>query len=332
VSYLHQKYANIGHELYVELFEPLVPYLKNKALVIVPGGVLGNLPFDALLASQAEQYDVFDRHDYLVRSYQISYAYSATLLREMKEGGRKKGRFLGFAPSYRGDTLNVRSDPWRAILGKLRFNRDEVIAIQKIMGGDIFLDTAATEARFLEKAPAAGIIHLATHAKANDRNSDYSYLAFYQIQDSLENELVFVKNLYNLRIRAALVVLSACETGVGELQRGEGVISLARGFSYSGAASIVTTLWSIDDGASAEIMVSFYRYLKKRLPKDEALRNAKLDYLNRKKNTNLSHPLFWAAFTPVGDMSPVKTGYGWWAYALLTVSLLGFLYWQPWRK
>jgi CHAT domain-containing protein/tetratricopeptide (TPR) repeat protein len=323
---LNQKYANIGHELYQLIFEPVQPFIHNERLVIIPGGVLGYLPFEALLTAPATDYNRFDTQDFLLKKYQISYCYSATLLQEVR---RKKGsgdRFVAFAPSYGGDTLNIRSDPWKAILGSLKYNQQEVKNIQKIMGGKAYLNGRATEAQFIKSASGADILHLATHGKANDQHGEYSYLAFYQTSDSVENELVFVKDLYNMRLRASLVVLSACETGVGEFQRGEGIVSLARGFFYAGASSIVTTLWSIDDNASAEIMVSFYKNLKDGLPKDEALRAAKLDYLGRMQNTNRSHPLFWAAFVPVGNMEPLPaSGMPWWGW-IIVVLAVGFLF------
>lgn len=308
-AFLSQKYANLGHELYSLIFEPVQPLLGTRNIVIVPGGTLGYLPFDALLSSAPESYSDFDNHHYLIRDYQFSYAYSATLLKEMREGSTnwRRGGFLAFAPTYAGDSLNLRSDdPWRAVLGRLKYNVAEVENIQSIMGGEIRTGEDATEANFLSLAPKAGILHLAVHAKSNDEHGEYSYLAFFQTVDSVENELVFVKDLYNMRIRAALVVLSACETGIGELQRGEGIISLARGFSYAGAASIVTTLWSIDDNASAEIMLLFYEKLRAGATKDEALRSAKLTFLENRQGSNASHPLYWAAFMPVGDMSPLS--------------------------
>lgn len=309
VAFLSQKYANLGHELYQLLFEPIRAQLTGNQVVILPGGVLGYLPFDALLARPPVENSSFDTHDYLVRHYQFSYSYSATLHKEMlgRNSNWKRGGFVAFAPVYGGDSLNMRrDDPWRAVLGNLKFNQSEVKSIQNIMGGQAYLDTAATELHFMEAAPNAGILHLAVHAKSNDEHGEYSYLAFFQTLDSIENELVFVKDLYSMRIKAALVVLSACETGIGELQRGEGIVSLARGFSYAGAASIVTTLWSIDDFASSEIMQLFYEKLKDGETKDAALRSAKLAYLDRRKGSNASHPLYWAAFIPVGDMAPLK--------------------------
>ena len=331
-EYLNQKYANIGFELYQLIFEPVKPFLKTKDVVIIPGGVLGYLPFDAMLSTPTEDYDNFDHHPYLIQDYQFSYCYSASLLKEMtgQRDGWRRGGFVAFAPSYSGDSLTIRSDPWRAILGQLRFNITESLAIQEIMGGKVFKDSSATEANFRRFAPRAGILHLAAHAKANDEHGEYSYLAFYQTLDSIENELIFVKDLYTMRIRAALVVLSACETGIGELQRGEGIVSLARGFSYAGAASIVTTMWSVDDNASAEIMKAFYQNLKTGEPKDMALRTAKLEFLNRKRGTNATHPLYWAAFVPVGDMSPLGSGWlGWWWLLLPVVAMpLTYIWWK----
>ncbi len=325
VEYLNQKFANIGHELYQLIFEPVRPALRNQQLIIVPGGVLGYLPFDALLATPSNRNEDFYGHDYLIRHFQFSYSFSATLLKEMMErrSNWKQGGFMAFAPSYSGDSLTIRSDPWRAVLGRLQFNVPEALAIREIMGGRVFLDTMATEENFRKFAPKAGILHLAAHGKANDEHGEYSYLAFYQSLDSIENELIFVKDLYTMNIPASLVVLSACETGIGELQRGEGIVSLARGFSFAGAASIVTTLWSIDDSASAEIMKSFYTNLRTGESKDAALRQAKLAYLNHRKNSNAAHPLYWAAFTPVGDMEPLSEPTRWWLWLLIFLGFMG---------
>jgi len=102
-----------------------------------------------------------------------------------------------------------------------------------------------------------------------------------------------------------MVVLSACETGTGEFQRGEGIISLARAFSYAGAKSIVTSLWSINDQSSYRIMDSFYKNLQDHQTIDQALMNAKRTYLQQ-NNGKYAHPAYWSAFIPIGDMNAVK--------------------------
>ncbi|MCB0617025.1 MAG: CHAT domain-containing protein, partial [Phaeodactylibacter sp.] len=181
----------------------------------------------------------------------------------------------------------------------------------------------ATRERFLADAPHYSIIHLATHAKANDEEGEYSYLAFTEIPDSLQNELLYAKDLYSLRLQAEMVVLSACESGVGELRRGEGVISLARGFSYAGAKSLVTTLWRVSDRESAVLMQLFYRQLKEGKPKDEALRVAKLQFIDQ-NNGARAHPFFWGAFILSGDMAPIAVDQP--TFTLLGFALLGVLF------
>jgi CHAT domain-containing protein len=117
--------------------------------------------------------------------------------------------------------------------------------------------------------------------------------------------LLTAAELYNLNINADLVVLSACETGVGELLRGEGVISLARAFAYAGAKSIVASLWSVNDQSTMQIMENFYVELKAGKPKNIALANAKRNYLTQNPGIQ-AHPFFWAAFIGLGDMTALK--------------------------
>ena len=102
-------------------------------------------------------------------------------------------------------------------------------------------------------------------------------------------------------------MLSACETGIGKLQRGEGIISLARAFAYAGAKSIFTTLWKVDDEKTKDLVIDFYKYLKVGKAKDEALHLAKLDFLKKNKGKGAAnHPFFWAGMIGIGDMRPLN--------------------------
>lgn len=328
LDFLNQKYANIGYELYRILFQPIEPALAGKSLVIVPGGVLGYLPFEALLTELLQTDDDFSHHPYLLNRYQISYSYSATLLKEMSQkGDRASHGLLAIAPKFDQQKTLVPSDPRQIELGKLEHNREEAEAVCSIVGGSLLADSLATEQAFYDLAPKYSVLHLATHGFTNDQWGEYSYLAFTQIPDSIENELLFVKDLYQMRLRAQMVVLSACNTGVGELQRGEGIISLARGFFYAGAVSIITTLWQVDDQSTSQIMQYFYGNLKAGMTKDAALWQAKRTYLGN-CNKIRAHPLFWAAFVPVGNMEALDLGGGWalWQWGLLFggVLVLGF--------
>jgi len=325
-----------SQQIYQNVFQPIEKQIKlSEKLIIVPDGILGYLPFEALLRSGSSDNTLHKDHKYLIEDYLISYAYSATLLKEMqdKKGGKAKGNFIAFAPSFDekellADASSTRGiDELRGTLTPLKYNIPEVENLQKLIGGKIFTDTAATQLAFMEQAPNYKVIHLATHGKANDLIGDYAYLAFAEIEDSLENELLYNRDLYGIRLNADMVVLSACETGIGELRRGEGIISLARGFSYAGAKSIMTSLWSVNDGATKELMESFYTYLKEGLSKDVALRKAKLDYINNNPHSE-AHPFYWAAFIPIGDMQPIyfSNPIKWWLWGGVSLFLLTSLF------
>lgn len=302
------KYTGIACALYNKLIAPVRNFLTPE-LTIVSDGVLGYLPFEALLVERPVRPDRFHECHYLLQDYIISYAYSATFQREMlnKEHYTKATRPLAaFAPYYSGDTtllanLYTRDNTMRNDLRPLKHSGEESYSISKIMEGDLFISKDATEDRFISVAGKYQILHLATHGQVNDHLSDYSFLAFTEQKDSVENELLYIRDLYNLHLNADLVVLSACETGIGELQRGEGVISLARAFAYAGAKSIITTMWSVDDAKTKDLMIAFYSNLKTGMPKNVALTKAKRDFLKKHLGTN-AHPFYWAAFIGIGDM------------------------------
>ena len=214
---------------------------------------------------------------------------------------------LGMAPFSTTDTtlmpdLFTFTEGGRAEIMPLKYSGQEVANITKLMKGTSIYGKKATEQKFMELAPTYRIIHLASHSKVNPQSSNYSFLAFSEIKDSIENELLYVRELYNLSLNADMVVLSACETGLGEIQRGEGIISLARAFSYAGAKSIITTLWQVNDQKTKILMIDFYKYLRRGLPKQEALWRAKLDFMRKTS----SDPYFWAGFIGIGNMMPIQ--------------------------
>ncbi len=333
------QYARAAHALYVKLFEPVRDFLAGyRELVIVPDGELGYLPFDVLLTEAAQNPESHRTHRYLMQKHRISLAYSATLLRDMRDKQHTRApakSFLGVAPSFPGGVpdsamLASRGLPVRLYQnrpGRLFQNQAEVAAIQAELGGTALTGPDATEAQFMQQAGDYRILHLSTHGEADDEAGDYSYLAFTEQDDSLENEFLFNRELYNLRLNADLVVLSACKTGVGELKRGEGVISLTRGFAYAGAKSIVTSLWAVEETPTKMLMEQFYGNLKAGMSKDSALLEAKRAMLQ----SNYPEPFYWAAFVPVGDMAPVPADayFRWW-WLLAGSSVVFLLVW--WRR
>lgn len=310
-------YAQAAHVLYEKLIAPVAPLIpKNGNVIIAPDGVLGYVPFDALLAGSPENPERYYSHDYFGNHHPISYAYSATLLREMRDKQHKNppGQpMLALAPFFQGnpDALLTWTDAAAEALG-LSGTRDSISAlpasgqeIKVVAGpfkGQTWYGAKATIDSFQRHAGQYRILHLSTHGKANDRVGDYAWLAFAQPGDTLGFDKFYVKDIYNLSLNADLVTLSACETGIGQLKRGEGIISLARAFAYAGAKSIVTTLWPVNDARTGELMRLFYRNLHKGMDKDTALWQAKKDFIQQHKKDGGAHPYFWSGFIPVGDM------------------------------
>jgi CHAT domain-containing protein len=306
-----QQYTEAATTLYDKLIAPVQPLLP-KRLYIVPDGVLGYVPFEALLLRADARSERFHLHHYFGKEHIISYAYSATLLREMREKKHRKepkGNILAMAPFYRGDArkLSEAIAPGEALLAlrsdtlsPLPHSGDEALRIARAYSGKHLLGREATKAAFEREAADYRILHLSTHGVADDRVGDYAWLGFARSGDEFQFEKLYVRDIYNLSLNADLVVLSACQAGIGKLQRGEGIISLSRAFAYAGAKGIITTLWSVDDKRTKDFMLAFYGHLRK-MPAAEALWQTRHDFLT-KRTGEAAHPYFWAGFIGVGDM------------------------------
>jgi CHAT domain-containing protein len=294
---------------------------EKKRLVIVPDKELCYLPFEALVADlQAGRY--------LIQAYSISYAYSGKLLRHSAEVQPKDGKvsILAMAPFAYGMGMKKTALRDEITEPPLYASGDEVTQI----GGQVYKDQDATKERFLQQANGYDIVHLATHAKANNTDPLHSFVAFHRQQaPSGSSYRLYAQELYNLRLeKLKLVVLSGCETGGGKLVQGEGIMSLARAFAYAGCPSIVTTLWRAEDRTTAAIATRFHHHLKAGEPKDEALRLAKLDYLDSQKHYRLRSPVYWANFIFIGDTVPVyntSSIYWWWASGAVLMGVFIFL-------
>ena len=161
---------------------------------------------------------------------------------------------------------------------------------------------------FIANAPHFDIIHLAMHGFSDDKQSLNSGLVFSKnAADTAANaEILRGYDILNLPLQARLAVLSACNTGDGEIRRGEGVMSLARAFSMAGCTSEIMSLWSIPDKTTSEIMTDFYANWRNGIPKDVALQRAKRAYLQR-TTPQFTLPNYWAATVVIGDLSAIET-------------------------
>ena len=174
--------------------------------------------------------------------------------------------------------------------------------ISDIVRGRFFLGHKASKQHLWRLAEQYGIVHLATHASANTQDPTQSWIAF--AGDTTSCDLLHVEDLYTQYLPASMVVVSACEGAYGVYASGEGAMSVARGFAYAGAASIVTSLWQVNDEATADMMKRYYTYLRDGMTKSKALRQAKLDYLHDEHRKKIEqHPAWWSAFIVIGNDS-----------------------------
>ncbi len=292
-------FPDLAFTLYSQLFQEL-DLAGISDLLIVPDGWLWYVPFECLMQRPAAPSQDYRTYDYLLRQSAISYTYALSMLDDRNRRNQAHGyALLALAPAFDGQPGLIADRS--TTFSKLDFNEAEVDKISQLLSGHKMVGNVAKLNEFAALAPKARLLHLATHAEANDESGDYSYLAFSPSQAGEVPELLYVKDVYNLNLNADMVVLSACETGLGELQRGEGLIGLGRAFSYAGAASIVTTLWKINDATTASLMEYFYSNIRAGERKDIALQQAKLSFISQQAN-RAAHPYYWAAFVPLGNM------------------------------
>ncbi|MCF6342338.1 MAG: CHAT domain-containing protein, partial [Bacteroidales bacterium] len=206
---------------------------------------------------------------------------------------------IAFAPEYK--QLRTGGGGGLSLLPNSGNEAKEVTAV---FGGKAYLGEDATKPRFLKEALDYRIIHLAMHTWINDSLPMFSELLFYEDAGKASSGKLYTYEVFGLKLAAELVVLSACNTGSGRLQKGEGIMSLARGFKYAGVPSIILTLWEVQDKATSGIMKQFYLYLKEGDSKDVALQKAKLDFLDN-ANRLKSHPYYWSSFLITGDAEQI---------------------------
>jgi CHAT domain-containing protein len=267
--------------LYAAVFAPLVPYVRHSHLIIVPHGPLHYLPFAALYDGSARRY--------LAETYTLTLAPSASAL-----------RFVLAKRKPIAAPLLVLGDPD----GSLPHAGQEARTAAGIYGGTARLGGEARESRLHQEAAQAGLIHLAAHASYDPVQPLFTLIELApgggaSRQHEHADGRLHVYEVYGLDLKnASLAVLSACDTALGPRSAGDDIIGLPRAFLYAGAPSVVTTLWPIDDAATAFFMETFYRRLQAGAAKAEALQAAQGETL---KQESWREPYFWAAFTLTGD-------------------------------
>jgi CHAT domain-containing protein len=317
-------YINSAYYLYEKLIQPVSRKLVGKSLTIIPHDKLSYVPFDALISEKPDTLRMnFRDLKYLIRDYSINYGYSATLVYDAIKKKRAARRLLIFSPEYNYQEARKDIETGKTYhLSPLPGSKNEIKAISNYISADSFTDQNAQESTFKKDAGNFDILHLAMHTIINDSIPMLSKLVFSTpLVNSPDDGNLNAYEIYNMKLNARLAVLSACETGSGKLQGGEGVMSMARGFIYAGCPSVIMTLWQVEDKSGVKIMDDFYRYLSKGKRKDEALRMAKLNHL---KNSDplTAHPHFWLGYVSIGNAEPLYTSNDVYFVIFLLITLL----------
>jgi CHAT domain-containing protein len=255
------------NKLYQALFNPIQDLLDGvEQLIIVPHGPLHYLPFHAL----------YDGRQYLLQSFEVSYLPASSLLKYCQTAEKAESGLLALGYSSNG---------------RLPHAAHEAQSIAQKWHGKAIVEQAATLANLHQNPGQYRIIHLATHGEFRPDNPLFSGL-------SLADGWLTTLDIFNMRLKASLVTLSACQTGRSVVGGGDELLGLLRAFLAAGASSLVSTFWAVEDQTTAALMQDFYQVLADGSGKGAALRQAQLNHLDK-------HPYFWSPFFLVGDTGPL---------------------------
>ncbi len=309
-----EDFSNVAHTLYRFLLDEFI--LSGIPMIIAADGPLRFIPFEALVVEEPQRsLKNYHQLKYVIHDSPVSYIYSANLWAIQPRNQATKLQALGFSYSNSQTESSLPNDlPGTAV---------EINVVKNKIGGLFYGGLEATKQRFLDHARDYEIIHLAVHGISDSISRLNNRLLFRNPEDPESSEALYSYELYDLRLNSKLVVLSACESGTGRNYQGEGVYSMSRAFSYAGVPTTVMSLWRISDNSTPEILERFYDMVTSGEPIDQALRQAKLKYLDDNPGM-LAHPGLWSAMVVHGISDPVtskKMGLKWPLVALFVLGL-----------
>lgn len=318
-------FSRLSKSLYKTLFPDSIAD-DIKTLVVVPDGALNQIPFESLNAGNVGSSTDYVNFDFLIKKYSVSYAYSATLYyRDIaRDKGKNSAGWLGMAPvftkgKYQGIELNSKFGKKDKTYNDLQLVNDDKLSALASSEGEVrsiytmfnnqsiksqaYLWGCANKQNFCnDSIVKVKYIHLATHGFVNSENPELSGIQLSPMVGDAQNGVLYSNDVYAMKLNCDLLVLSACETGLGKIMKGEGIVGLSRAFLYAGASNLMVSLWKVSDNSTSKLMVEFYRQM---LDKN----NAGLTYaelLQKAKQLLLldkvySRPYFWAPFIVIGD-------------------------------
>ena len=330
-------FSRASHALYKVALAPAVPIIGNRRLVIVADGALNFIPFEALVTT--DRGGDYSSLDYLIKTNKVSYAPSASVTAAVRDQKRTAGRnillvadpvFSANDPRLETGPSPNRAEVTRGLgldsavkdvngpvtqtsqasgplnlprLAGTRIEAEQIGRLAKASGaqGDMWLDLSANEGDLKTRdVQSYRVVHVATHGVLDAMRPQFSGLVLSLVGNKSDDDgFLRTGEVFNLRLGAPLVMLSACETGLGKVNRGEGVVGLSQAFMYAGATTVGVTLWSVADKPTAELMTDFYQRLLGPNPfPSDAIREAQLAMISGKK---YSAPFYWAPFVLVGE-------------------------------
>lgn len=308
-------FEKTASELYAFLFPDVFPDMENlNRLIIIPDGILGQIPFEPLINPK--------NNKFIIEEFAVSYNYSIFLWLNQRSTFKQDPvlSFVGFAPVFSNndeeidenypityneesrDVLDIKAD--RLTLKPLPFSKQEIKEIDKMFHqankrSKVFLFQSANEKNLKENAQGYSVLHIATHGYLSLTDPEFSGLFFYQEnepEDIVTNDgYIYLNELFTMNFDADLVVLSACKSGAGKVEEGEGVQALPRAFIFGGVPNIMVSLWKVHDKKTKIFMVDFYKHLLNGKSYDQALRFAKIDQINKGEL-----PMDWSGFVLIG--------------------------------
>jgi CHAT domain-containing protein/predicted negative regulator of RcsB-dependent stress response len=305
-----------------------------REILIVPDGVLTLLPFEVLIHEKVQLPQDYNALEYLLKWKPIRYVINAKSVYDVKPQPSIENEVVSFAPDFslkneNSSTAGLSDDMIRGGFTPLSGAKNEIESLCALFRCRSYTSDVGERLFYNELSHRNGIIHVATHAVMNDSVPSHSKLIMQTTPDDEFDNQVHLFELKNKRIRSNLVILSACNTGVGKMYHGEGLASLGIAFNYAGSPNLITSLWSIPDKSSAIVMQSFYQNLKDGLPKHHALRNAKLDFL-KNHASDVTHPYYWGGLLYYGDGNALQINHSTsflqiFKFALVGLALILFL-------
>jgi len=332
------QFAGASNALYKLAIEPAAGLIGDKRLLIIADGALNYVPFEAFVKTKGGA--DYASLDYLIKSNEIAYAPSASVIAAIRSSGPTAGNrpntilivadpvFNSDDPRLKGARVAAGSSEERGLglalnsavsdvtgteptggvlrLARLPGTRTEAEAIGAIAraGGakaESWIDLAANEEK-IDSPDVANyrIVHIATHGLLDVERPQFTGVVLSLVGNTKADGFLRTDEIFNLQMRPSLVMLSACETGLGKEKRGEGVIGLTRAFMYAGAPTVGVSLWSVADKSTAELMTDFYKRLLSPSSHSSvaAMRDAQLAMISAKK---YSAPFYWAPFVLIGE-------------------------------